>query len=74
MTVTHQNNAQYKVTAIEETMIRTNLGKFKIGDAINLERAMVQHGRLDGHIVQGHVDTKGVCTSVLWNVRVLETS
>ena len=65
LTVTHQNNAQYKVTAIEETMIRTNLGKFKIGDAINLERAMVQHGRLDGHIVQGHVDQTAICTDVV---------
>jgi len=64
LTVTHQNNAQYKVTAIEETMIRTNLGKFKIGDAINLERAMVQHGRLDGHIVQGHVDDTATCIEV----------
>ena len=64
LTVTHQNNAQYKVTAIEETMIRTNLWKFKIGDAINLERAMVQHGRLDGHIVQGHVDDTATCIEV----------
>ena len=64
LTVTHQTDTQYKVTAIEETMIRTNLGKFKPGDAINLERAMVQHGRLDGHIVQGHVDDTGTCIEV----------
>lgn len=64
LTVTHQTDTQYKVTAIEETMIRTNLGKFKTGDAINLERAMVQHGRLDGHIVQGHVDDTGTCIEV----------
>lgn len=64
LTVTHQTETQYKVTAIEETMVRSNLGKFKPGDAINLERAMVQHGRLDGHIVQGHVDDTATCIEV----------
>ena len=56
--------SSYAVTAIEETMIRTNLGKLKVGDEVNLERAMLQNGRLDGHIVQGHVDDTAACTKI----------
>lgn len=54
----------YTVTAIEETIQKTNLASWKIGDAINLERAMKLGDRLDGHIVQGHIDQIGVCSNV----------
>ncbi|MBD5203746.1 MAG: riboflavin synthase [Bacteroidales bacterium] len=54
----------YTVTAIKETLERSNLGSLRKGDLVNLERSMKMDGRLDGHIVQGHVDTTAVCTSV----------
>ena len=54
----------YTVTAIRETIEKTNLGDWKIGDSVNLERAMKLGDRLDGHIVQGHVDQIGICVSV----------
>jgi len=54
----------YTVTAIEETLRRSNLGDLKPGDLVNLERCMMMNGRLDGHIVQGHVDCTAVCTAV----------
>ena len=54
----------YTVTAIRETLERSNLGDLKPGDEVNLERSMLMNGRLDGHIVQGHVDTTAVCTNV----------
>ena len=54
----------YTVTAIKETLLRSNLGLFEIGSKVNLERSMLMNGRLDGHIVQGHVDTTAVCTAV----------
>ena len=54
----------HTVTAIEETLIRTNLGQLKEGSLVNLERAMQANGRLDGHIVQGHVDATAICTGV----------
>lgn len=54
----------YTVTAIQETLDRSNLGDLKPGDLVNLERSMKIDGRLDGHIVQGHVDTTAICTSV----------
>lgn len=54
----------YTVTAIRETLERSNLGDLKPGDLVNLERSMKIDGRLDGHIVQGHVDTTAVCTGV----------
>lgn len=54
----------YTVTAIKETLERSNLGDLKLGDLVNLERSMKIDGRLDGHIVQGHVDTTAVCTGV----------
>ena len=56
LTVVEFDNDQYRVTAIEETMIKTNLGDLKEGDQVNLERCMPANGRFDGHIVQGHVD------------------
>ena len=54
----------YTVTAIQETLDRSNLGDLKVGDLVNVERSMMMNGRLDGHIVQGHVDTTAVCESV----------
>jgi riboflavin synthase len=54
----------YRVTAIDETLKRTNLGLLKKGDKVNLERCMPANGRFDGHIVQGHIDTTAVCKSV----------
>lgn len=55
----------YRVTAIQETLNRSNLGDLKVGDLVNLERSMKFDGRLDGHIVQGHVDTTAVCTELV---------
>ncbi len=54
----------YTVTAVQETLDRSNLGDLKPGSLVNLERSMIMNGRLDGHIVQGHVDTTAVCTGV----------
>lgn len=54
----------FTVTAIQETLDRSNLGLLKVGDLVNLERSMLMNGRLDGHIVQGHVDQTAVCTAV----------
>lgn len=64
LTVVSINGDAYTVTAIEETLNKTNLGDLKVGDTVNLERAMVLGARLDGHIVQGHVDQTAVCQSV----------
>ncbi|TRX35053.1 riboflavin synthase [Flavobacterium restrictum] len=61
MTVVAINNSVYTVTAIDETVKKTNLSYWKIGDSINLERAMKLGDRLDGHLVQGHVDQIGTC-------------
>lgn len=57
-------DSTYTVTAIQETLDRSNLGLLREGDLVNLERSMLMNGRLDGHIVQGHVDTTAVCTEV----------
>ena len=54
----------YTVTAIKETLLKTNLGKLVPGSKVNLERSMMMNGRLDGHIVQGHVDQTATCTKV----------
>ena len=66
LTVVHINptSAEYKVTAIHETIVKTNLADWKVGDLVNLERSMQHNGRLDGHIVQGHVDTIGICNAI----------
>lgn len=64
LTVVKINGNQYTVTAIDETLKRTNLGSLKVGDIVNLERCMPANGRFDGHIVQGHVDTTATCVSV----------
>lgn len=54
----------YTVTAIKETLLKTNLGYWEVGSKVNLERSMMMNGRLDGHIVQGHVDQTATCTKV----------
>ena len=64
LTVVAQQGDTYTVTAIRETLERSNLGMLQIGDEVNLERSMLLGGRLDGHIVQGHVDMTATCTSV----------
>ncbi|MDE7335253.1 MAG: riboflavin synthase, partial [Muribaculaceae bacterium] len=65
LTVTSVNPADktYTVTAVEETLRRSNLGLLGVGDKVNLERSMMMNGRLDGHIVQGHVDCTARCTA-----------
>lgn len=65
LTVTSVENGKHQVTAIDETLLRSNLGDLKIGESINLERAMSSLSRFDGHLVQGHVDTVGLVKSVL---------
>lgn len=64
LTVVEINNDEYVVTAILETLKKTNLGTWKTGTKVNLERCMQMNGRLDGHIVQGHVDATGTCTAI----------
>jgi riboflavin synthase len=64
LTVTKIEGNNYWVTAVEETLQRSNLGLFKIGDSINLERCITLNTLLDGHLVQGHVDTIAQCTKV----------
>lgn len=64
LTVVSLENGTYTVTAMKETIERSNLGLLQVGDAVNVERSMVMNGRLDGHIVQGHVDQTAVCTKM----------
>lgn len=64
LTVVKQPEGQHTVTAIQETLDKSNLGQLVVGDTVNLERAMIAGSRLDGHMVQGHVDTTGECTKV----------
>ena len=64
LTVVLKNNNTYTVTAIQETLLKSNLGRLTVGSEVNLERSMKMDGRLDGHIVQGHVDQTAVCTGV----------
>lgn len=61
LTVVNIENGEYTVTAMKETLMRSNLGKLKVGDLVNVERSMLMNGRLDGHIVQGHVDQTATC-------------
>lgn len=61
LTVEAVQNGLHKVTAIEETLVKSNLGEWSVGDVINIEQCMQMNGRLDGHIVQGHVDATAVC-------------
>jgi riboflavin synthase len=63
--VEETNKALHRITAIEETLLKTNLNSWKINSAVNLERCLQMNGRLDGHIVQGHVDTIATCVEVI---------
>jgi riboflavin synthase len=65
LTVTAVTEGKHCVTAIYETLQKTNLGSWKVGKIVNLERCMPANGRFDGHFVQGHVDQTGVCSSVI---------
>lgn len=64
LTVVHMDGSRYTVTAIAETLLKSNLGAIQEGDLVNLERSMRPDALLDGHIVQGHVDQTAVCTSI----------
>lgn len=64
LTVVSKTDKQYTVTAIAETLEKTAIGSLQIGELVNLERAMIMGSRLDGHIVQGHVDQTGICTQI----------
>ena len=64
LTIVNVSGNTYQVTAVQETLIKSNLGKLSEGEIVNLERAMASGYRFDGHIVQGHVDQTGICTYV----------
>ena len=64
LTVVGMTEDTYTVTAMKETIERSNIGLLKVGDKVNVERSMMMNGRLDGHIVQGHVDQTAVCVNV----------
>ncbi len=64
LTVVSIGDGTYTVTAMKETLERSNLGMLKVGDKVNVERSMLMNGRLDGHIVQGHVDQTARCTAM----------
>lgn len=64
LTVVGIKNGTYTVTAMKETLMRSNLGLLKVGDHVNVERSMLMNGRLDGHIVQGHVDETAKCVEM----------
>ena len=64
LTVVKKDADTYTVTAIKETLLKSNLGLLQVGDKVNLERSMPMNGRIDGHIVQGHVDQTATCTKV----------
>jgi riboflavin synthase len=64
LTVTHVNPDSHRVTAVKETLEKSNLGSWEEGTLVNIERSMPANGRFDGHVVQGHVDQKAVCTFV----------
>lgn len=65
LTVEETRHGQHKVTAIQETLQKTNLNHWKINSVINLERCLQMNGRLDGHLVQGHVDSVATCTEIV---------
>ena len=64
LTVVKIDGNRYVVTAMNETLQRSNLGLLKVGDEVNVERSMMMNGRLDGHMVQGHVDQTATCTDI----------
>ena len=63
LTVVSIDGSRYVVTAMKETLQRSNVGLLRVGDKVNVERSMLMNGRLDGHIVQGHVDQTALCTA-----------
>ncbi len=65
LTVEAISNNTHQLTAIDETLNKTNLNDWKTGDIVNIERCLQMNGRLDGHIVQGHADTTALCTALL---------
>ncbi len=65
LTVEEVKNGLHRITAIEETLLKTNLNDWEVGTEINIERCMQMNGRLDGHIVQGHVDTIATCVDLV---------
>ena len=64
LTVESVKNGEHQVTAIAETLSKTNLGNWKTGDLINIERCLQLHARIDGHLVQGHIDTTATCVHI----------
>ncbi len=64
LTVVNLDNDEYTVTAMKETLERSNLGLLSVGNKVNVERSMIMNGRLDGHIVQGHVDMTAECINI----------
>ena len=64
LTVEEVDDDMHRVTAIQETLLKSTIGSWKIGERVNIERCMLMNGRIDGHIVQGHVDATGVCTGI----------
>lgn len=64
LTVVSREGDRYVVTAMDETLKRSNLGTLQVGDEVNVERSMLMNGRLDGHIVQGHVDQTATCVNI----------
>ncbi len=64
LTVVEKNDTSYTVTAIKETLLKSNLGLLSIGDKVNLERSMLPNARIDGHFVQGHVDQTATCVKI----------
>ncbi len=74
LTVEKINGNTHQVTAIEETLLKTNLGSWQINEYINLERCLQMNGRIDGHIVQGHVDTVAICTHIVQKEGSVELS
>jgi riboflavin synthase len=64
LTVVEINHSVYRVTAVDETLKKTNLKHLQVGEKVNIERCMPAHGRFDGHIVQGHVDDTAICAKI----------
>ncbi|MGB4885769.1 MAG: riboflavin synthase [Ferruginibacter sp.] len=74
LTVERVKGNTHQVTAIEETLLKTNLGSWQINEHINLERCLQMNGRIDGHIVQGHVDTVAICSHIVQKEGSVELS
>ncbi|MFN5422119.1 MAG: riboflavin synthase [bacterium] len=65
LTIDALNTPLHRVTAVRETLEKTSLGEWRVGQTVNLERAMILGARLDGHLVQGHVDSTGICNEII---------